>query len=905
MKILFILIPVLSVFSFIGQKQNKDLSRVQYQMFSGFENLYCPPAPLFTEIINGDKKQNSGDYDPDISDSWQKTVFNEIEMSEYNINYSEKMNSYQSPNRANNMRFMYHPDGFTVKPKMTKIPMFDVNDKNIMEKDKKYETIDDWSIQFQINNFKIGMTDRLVVNGNEAHIENEDIRIDYSNTKAGMRQDFIVKNKPEASGRSDGKLRLDLTADTKLNMIVGADALMFKNKGGDVMLKYSSLKCWDAKGTELRAYFEKQLQITDYNLQIESKGKDYTANNICNLKSVICNSFSIVVNDQNAVYPVTIDPLSTSPDWTAESNQALAYFGWSVSTAGDVNGDGYSDVIVGATMYVNDQNREGRAFVYHGSSSGLSLTANWTAESDQDGSEYGYSVTTAGDVNGDGYSDVIVGARWYDNGQPNEGRTFVYYGSASGLSATANWTAESDQANAEFGFSVSTLGDINGDGFSDVIVGAPYYDGNRGAVFIYHGSAAGLPAAANKMALGQTSSLFGYSVSTAGDVDGNGYSDGIVAMPSFFTGGSAAFVYRCNALGWPPGPSWQLLITHNVYTVSTAGDVNGDGYSDVIIGAKNYNSKGAAFVYHGLAFGTPATAAWIVESDQDGAEFGCSVSTAGDVNGDGYSDVIVGARLYDNGQFNEGSAFVYHGSASGLSTSASWTAESDQLFGYFGSAVSMAGDVNGDGYSDVIVGTSHYNNGQTDEGRAFVYHGSAANLSLNVFVQGFYNSGTNQTVSDTLKIYLRNGSAPYAIADSAKSVMTSDGDCNFIFANASNGVPYYIEVRHRNSIETWSKTAQQFTGNNLNYNFSSSDAAAYGDNQIQVDNTPVIYAIYSADVNQDGTIDLTDGSLIDNDAFNFASGYLPTDVNGDGVIDLADAVYADNNALNFVGKVTP
>ena len=166
-----------------------------------------------------------------------------------------------------------------------------------------------------------------------------------------------------------------------------------------------------------------------------------------------------------------------------------------MATAGDVNGDGYADVIVGAPNYDNGQTDEGRAFVYYGSASGLSTTANWTAESNQASAYFGYSVATAGDVNGDGYADVIVGAPNYDNGQTDEGRAFVYHGSASGLSATANWTAESNQASAYFGYSVATAGDVNGDGYADVIVGAPNYDNGQtdeGRAFVYHGSASGL-----------------------------------------------------------------------------------------------------------------------------------------------------------------------------------------------------------------------------------------------------------------------------------------------------------------------------------------------------------------------------------------------------------------------------
>ncbi|MBK9334388.1 MAG: FG-GAP repeat protein [Ignavibacteria bacterium] len=190
------------------------------------------------------------------------------------------------------------------------------------------------------------------------------------------------------------------------------------------------------------------------------------------------------------VYHGSAAGLSDSVNWTVESHQAGAWFGNSVSPAGDVNGDGYSDVIVGALSYDNGESDEGRVFVYHGSAAGLSDSTNWTAESNQSGSSFGYSVSTAGDVNGDGYSDVIVGALLYDNGETDEGRVFVYHGSAAGLSYSANWTAESDQENSGFGHSVSSAGDVNGDGYSDVIVGAWTFNFGKyvGRTFVYHGS---------------------------------------------------------------------------------------------------------------------------------------------------------------------------------------------------------------------------------------------------------------------------------------------------------------------------------------------------------------------------------------------------------------------------------
>ena len=103
---------------------------------------------------------------------------------------------------------------------------------------------------------------------------------------------------------------------------------------------------------------------------------------------------------------------------------------------------------------------------------------------------------------------------------------------------------------------------------------------------------------------------------------------------------------------------------------------------------------------------------------------GMSVAGAGDVNGDGYADVIVGADLYDDGENDEGVAFVYHGSAEGVGATAAITLEGNQADAWMGQSVAGAGDVNGDGYADVIIGAAGYNNGQNNEGAAFVYHGN-------------------------------------------------------------------------------------------------------------------------------------------------------------------------------------
>lgn len=179
------------------------------------------------------------------------------------------------------------------------------------------------------------------------------------------------------------------------------------------------------------------------------------------------------------------------------------------------------------------------------------------------------------------------------------------------------------------------------------------------------------------------------------------------------------------------------------------------------------------------------------------------------------------------------------------------------------------------------------------------------NLSLSSFIEGLYNSSTDLMISDTAKVYLHNSASPYAIADSSVSVINSAGLGVFNFNEALDGVNYYIDLRHRNSIETWSASTNSFIAGSLSYDMSTNPANAFGSNVIQVDLSPVRYATYSGDVTQDGTVDLSDVSLIDNDAAIFATGYLVTDINGDLVIDVADAVFADNNAFNFVGKIIP
>ena len=425
----------------------------------------------------------------------------------------------------------------------------------------------------------------------------------------------------------------------------------------------------------------------------------------------------------------TAQTVTGRPVWRAESNQASAGFGSAVSAAGDVNGDGYGDIIVGAYSFSGDLNNEGEAAVFYGSVVGPSKTPNWSAEGDAAYANFGETVAGAGDVNGDGYDDVIVGA-------PQGGRANVYFGSSSGLATIPSWTA--NPGVYTFGWAVANAGDVNGDGFDDVLVSELNYSNDQayeGRVQVYLGSPTGPSAAPSWSVEGnQAYSWFGGAVAGAGDVNGDGYDDVIVGTPRWHNGQSGegrALLFPGSATGLATSPAWTVESDQAGAFfgswVSSAGDVNGDGYDDVIVSANTLSSgenfEGGAFVYQGSSSGLSTAPAWTTESDQFGA-LGGAVSS-GDLDGDGYGDVIVGYYAFNHGQVGEGAAFAFFGSPSGLATRPGWFAEGNQRDSMFGYSLSGAGDVNGDGFDDVVVGAYLFNAGQRDEGRAYAYLGSS------------------------------------------------------------------------------------------------------------------------------------------------------------------------------------
>lgn len=404
--------------------------------------------------------------------------------------------------------------------------------------------------------------------------------------------------------------------------------------------------------------------------------------------------------------------------------------GFSVASAGDVNGDGVDDILVGAPTDTST-NGGGHAYLIYGVAGGRA-TVDLSAMSASDGitiSGGGYtgvSVSAAGDVNNDGIDDFVVGASFdTTNGIYRNGAAHVFYGTASGLSdiTLANvgdpatgfqiygWDPQSGT-----GGSVSAAGDVNGDGIDDLIVGASvsdatgYHKGEAYVVFGTTGTRADVDTGDLDGSDGSNIVLtsaddypsVGYSVSSAGDVNGDGFDDLIIGAKGIRYGDiydGAAFVVYGNASGTatvelsgldastgfringPGDPSDGTnygagLSAHAGISVSSAGDLNGDGFDDIVVGAPGEQTydpaiPGQAFVIWGAAT-NPGTMwlgdldpleGFVVEGETPRASFGCSVSEAGDVNGDGYDDLIVGAPREDEGGADAGAAYVIYGRA--------------------------------------------------------------------------------------------------------------------------------------------------------------------------------------------------------------------------------------------------
>ena len=534
--------------------------------------------------------------------------------------------------------------------------------------------------------------------------------------------------------------------------------------------------------------------------------------------------------------------LKPSQGFIIQGDAANDWAGWSVSSAGDVNGDGFADMIVGAP---DGGFHTGEAYVVFGKALGFGAVdgtgravidvtnVNSSFMSDKGfiiqgqpaPDRTGSSVSSAGDINGDGFADLIVGA-------PNGNKAYVVFGKASGFgtvdgtgrsvidlsNVSSSFTPdkgfiiEGDSPGDIAGMSVSEAGDVNGDGFADLIVGASGgSDGGGGAgeAYVVFGKASGFGTVDGTgravIDLTNINSSFtpdkgfiiqgddkfdwtGYSVSSAGDINGDGFVDLIVGTPR--GGGNESYIGeahvvfgKASGFGTVDATGRAVINLTNVagsftpdkgfiiqgaaaddyagLSVSSAGDINGDGFADLIVGApfnrNGGNGAGEAYVVFGKASGfggldsggrarlyvtnlTPDKG-FVIRGDMANDDAGQSVSAAGDVNGDGFADIIVGAPYGDDGGDKAGEAYVVFGKASGFGTVDSshravidlttfsaadgFIVQGDAADDLAGWSVSSAGDVNGDGFADLIVGAPFGDDGGSSAGEAYVLFGGA------------------------------------------------------------------------------------------------------------------------------------------------------------------------------------
>jgi len=617
----------------------------------------------------------------------------------------------------------------------------------------------------------------------------------FLSSSRGLEHGFRIQA-PPGDGDPARPLVLDLAVEGSLRAVKEGDGIMFRSEDGSTPVRYGQLRVEDSSG-----------KVVSSSLEAGGGG------------------IRIRIQDEGTAYPLFVDPLITNPVATIDGEHPNDDFGFSVANAGDVDGDGYDDLLVGAPGYSAGGHPDGgRAYVFFGSPGGLvlDLQDTWIADGDHDDSLFGYSVAGVGDINGDAIDDLLIGAPHHDEGGApnNEGYAFVWYGplvhGARVTALTAPWRAHSNKPDSDFGYAVASRCDVNNDGLGDILVGSPLYQesgqSNEGWIFLWLGRDGENPAddpgnpsnAWWTAESNQSGAKMGWSVACAGDVDADGHDDVIAGAP-YYDGTQPnranqgrAFVWLGDSggvngevQGTAGNAAWILKATpknsHHAWSVASAGDVDGNGADDILTGAPDFGSGGAIFLWKGFpgsGLGPNQVldtddASWSHPSPVNNSRLGYGVASVADVQGYPSPTLLADAPDYSNG----GAVLVWHLCPTGTFVPSANPQQS--LYSSDPESVAGGGDFNGDGFHDIVAGLPHYNpGGSVDTGRALVYGGAEDIPAVSV---AYPNGGELLDIGNTYTIQWSVDNLCHTVA--TVDILYSETGLSGPFTTLFTGVP--------------------------------------------------------------------------------------------------------------------